>query len=85
MLLNYISDDPMNKLPKVFEIVEKLDRGKNYSAQIRVARDVLMDENSVWNGFIRDLYRDVDIKQLKKFVECFIINANLTRGNLPVL
>lgn len=82
MLLNYISDDPMNKLPKVFEIVEKLDRGKNYSAQIRVARDVLMDENSVWNGFIRDLYRDVDIKQLKKFVECFIINANLTRGEL---
>lgn len=27
MLLNYITDNPMQKLPKMFELAEKLDRG----------------------------------------------------------
>jgi MoaA/NifB/PqqE/SkfB family radical SAM enzyme len=77
LLLNYISNDPMEKLPKVFELVEKLDKDNLYASKIRVVRNVLLDENGVWSGFIRDLYKDVDVKILKKFVECFIINANL--------
>jgi uncharacterized Fe-S cluster-containing radical SAM superfamily protein len=77
LLLNYISDNPVDKLPKMFEIAEKLDRGNLHAAQIRALRNVLLDENNVWHGFVENLVRDVDTKLLQKFVECFIVNANL--------
>jgi len=70
----------MGKLPKMIEIAEKLDRGNLYSTQIRTVRNVLLDENNVWHTFVQNLVRDVDKKCLQKFVECFIINANLQRA-----
>lgn len=79
LLLSYILDNPMEKLPKMFEMAEKLDRGNLHATQIRVLRDVLMDKNSVWHSFVKNLFRDVDAKLLQKFVECFIVNANLER------
>lgn len=77
LLLNYVTDDPMEKLPKMFEIAEKLDRGNIHTTQINTLRKVLLDENSNWHTFAENLVRDVDPKLLKKFVECFIVNANL--------
>ena len=77
MLLNYVSDNPMQKLPKMFKIAEKLDRGHLYTKQISTMREVLLDENSVWHAFTENLFRDVDIKVIKKLVECFFVNANL--------
>jgi len=60
LLLSYILDNPMEKLPKMFEMAEKLDRGNLHATQIRVLRDVLMDKNSVWHSFVKNLFRDVD-------------------------
>jgi len=77
LLLSYVSDNPMDKLPKMFEIAEKLDRGNLHAPQIRTLRSVLLDENNVWHAFVKNLVRDVDTKLIQKFVECFIVNANL--------
>jgi len=77
LLLEYISDDPVEKLPKMFEIAEKLDRGNLHTTQINALRNVLLDENNVWHTFVQDLFQDVDTKLIQKFVECFIVNANL--------
>jgi len=77
LLLNYISDNPMEKLPKMFEIAEKLDRGNLYATQISVLRNILLDENNVWHTFVKNLFQEVDTKLLQKFLECFIINAVL--------
>jgi hypothetical protein len=33
MMLNYFSDNPMEKLPKIFEIAEKLDRGNLHTKE----------------------------------------------------
>ena len=76
-LLNYVSDNPMQKLPKMFKLAEKLDRGHLYTKQISTMREVLLDENNVWHTFAENLLRDVDIKVIKKLVECFFVNANL--------
>ncbi|NLH01069.1 MAG: radical SAM protein, partial [Clostridiales bacterium] len=76
-LLNYVSDNPMQKLPKMFKIAEKLDRGHLYTKQISTMREVLLDENSIWHAFTENLFRDVDVKVIKKLVECFFVNANL--------
>lgn len=76
LLLRYISQDPIKNLPKMFDIAEKLDRGKYFSTQINVMRKALLDENSVWHDFIVDLFENTDLKVLQKLVECFVINAN---------
>jgi len=76
MLLNYIVDDPLEKMPKIIELAEKLDRGNIHATQIKAVRDVLSDENNVWYTFVKNLVQEVDKKLIKKFVECFIINAN---------
>jgi len=77
MLLNYISENPIEKLPKMFEIAEKLDRGQRHSTQMNVLRKVLLDESSIWHTYAQNLVREVDTKLLQNFVKCFIVNANL--------
>jgi len=77
VLLNYLSDNPMEKLPKMFEIAEKLDKGNLHASQIRMTRNALLEENSVWHTFTKNMFRDVDPKLIKKLVECFIVNATL--------
>ncbi|NLY43684.1 MAG: radical SAM protein [Clostridiaceae bacterium] len=77
LLLNYISDNPMGRLPKMLEIAEKLDRGGLHSVQINALRNILLDENNIWHTFTENLVQEVDTKLLQKFVECFIVNANL--------
>ncbi len=76
MLLNYISDDPLEKLPKVIELAEKLDRDNFHATQINTVRNVLLDKNNVWHTFVENLFSEVDTKLIKKLVECFIFNAH---------
>ena len=49
LILDYISTDPMEKLPKMFDLAEKLDRGKNYTKEIRAMRDAVTDEENIWH------------------------------------
>ncbi|MGI6764873.1 MAG: radical SAM protein [Anaerovoracaceae bacterium] len=77
MLLNYITDNPVQKLPKMFELAEKLDRGNLHTHHIRTVRNVLLDEKNVWHIFVKKLFEEVDLKVIQKFIECFIVNANL--------
>jgi hypothetical protein len=80
LLLQYLSNNPMEKLPKMLSIAEKMDSDNLYASQIKTIREVLLDENSVWHGFAEDLFRDIDLKLLKKAMECFFVNANLAGG-----
>ncbi len=77
LLLNYVSNNPMEKIPIMFELAEKLDRGNLHAGQISTMRQILLDENSVWRTFVETVVREVDTKLLKKFVECFFVNSNL--------
>ncbi len=77
LLLNYVSNNPMEKMPVMFEIAEKLDRGHLHAGQISTMRQILLDENSVWRTFVETVVREVDTKLLKKVVECFFVNSNL--------
>jgi len=80
MLLNYISDDFLGKLPRILKLAEKLDRGNFHATQITTVRNVLLDESNVWHTFARNLVQEVDKKCIMKFVEGFIINTHLV-GN----
>jgi len=77
MLLNYIVDDPLGKLPKIIDLAEKVDRGHMHTSQLETVRKTVLDENNVWHTFVEKLVNEVDKKQIKKFVECFVINTHL--------
>lgn len=80
LLMRYLSDNPMEKLPKMFNIAEKLDRENLHAKHIEVMRTALLDETSNWYRLVDDLLREVDIKLLQKLVTSFVINANLERA-----
>jgi len=76
MLLNYVMEDPLGKLPRMLDLAEKLDKGDMHATQINGLRDVLLDENNVWHTFAEKLVEEVDRKLIKKLVECFFINTH---------
>jgi len=80
LMLSYVSDNPIENLPKMFKLAEMLDRGKRHAHQIRPLRSMLLDEDSVWRTYVEKLCKEVDTKCLQKLVECFFINANLKRA-----
>lgn len=77
LLLQYIADNPMKKLPGMLELAKKLDRGNIHENLIETLRQVLTDEKSVWHQFVKDLFRDVDTHVLQKLAECLLVNASL--------
>ena len=80
LLIRYLSNKPLEKLPKMFSLVERLDRGNLHTTQIQAAKKALLDEESNWRRLVENLFREVDTRVLRKAMECFIVNANLLGG-----
>lgn len=77
ILMRYLSNDPMSKLPWMFDVAEKLDRGHLYTSEIRKVREAVLDENNVWHQFVKKAFEEIDLRHLKKLVETFLINSIL--------
>jgi len=57
LAIKYLSEDPMNKLPKLFSLAEALDRGHQRTADIRRIRGFLEDENNNWHIYAKKTIR----------------------------
>jgi MoaA/NifB/PqqE/SkfB family radical SAM enzyme len=77
LLLSYVAKNPLERLPAMLDLAEKVDRSGQHSNMIDTLRDVLNEKDGVWYGFARSLFDEVDQKSLHKLMECFIINASL--------
>lgn len=77
LLLRYLANDPMQKLPAIFTLAEQLDRGQIHRNQIRELRTLLSDPQGVWYRFTENLFYGVNVRSLQKFTECFLLNASL--------
>ncbi len=80
LLLWYLSNNPMKKLPRIFALARKLDRGKLHARHIQVIEQALLDETSNWHLLVKKLFAEVDLGIIRKLAECFFINANLERA-----
>ena len=80
LLLRYLITDPIAKLPTILSLVEKLEKGHIYEAEIRAAREALADETGVWRKFAERLFDEVDRNSLQKMVEGLVINASMVGG-----
>lgn len=80
VLLRYLIEDPIAKLPTILSLAEKLEKGHIYEREIRGAREALADESGVWRRFAERLFREVDRHPLQKMVEGLLINGSLVGG-----
>ncbi|WP_187351006.1 radical SAM protein [Capillibacterium thermochitinicola] len=80
LLMGYLADKPMEKLPRMFSLAEKLDRRNLHASQIQAVKKALLDEGSNWRLLVENLFREVDLRLIQKLVESFIVNANLLGG-----
>ncbi|MBZ4670861.1 MAG: radical protein [Oscillospiraceae bacterium] len=77
LLLGYLSDKPMEKLPVMFSIAEKIDKEHLFEPQITAMKKALLEEDGNWRRLTEDLFNEVDLKVLQKLVSCFVVNENL--------
>ena len=77
LLLRYLSNNPMEKLPAIFTVAEQLDRDQIHAGQIKELRALLSDRQGMWYRFTENLFKEVNLHSLQKFVECFLLNASL--------
>ena len=48
LLLRYLSSKPMERLPGMLMVAEKLDRGQMHAGQIQGLRALLLEEDGIW-------------------------------------
>lgn len=77
-VLSYIDSDPETNIPKILKWVEKFDSEENYKEAYNTVREILADPEHVWTRYMKNLYRDFDVKVRKKIFENFVINATIT-------
>lgn len=73
--LSYLDSNPEENIPKLINVVDKLDVCRNFEKQIRVVRDSFNDKSGNWRMLINSLYADIDLKIRKKIFENFVINS----------
>lgn len=77
LALNYLSNDPMKKLPRLFTLAEALDRGHQRTEDIRRIRGFLLDKSNNWHIFAKKLAEEIEPHCLRKLMECFFVNSML--------
>ena len=70
-----IKEDPDKNLPKLLEIVEKVDKDNMWEQQYKFIEKVVKDPSNNWNHYIRNILEDIDEEILEKFLCNFIINS----------
>ena len=75
--LSYLDSNPEENIPKLINMVEKLDRNRDLTNQIRVIREGFGDKSGNWHALFERLYTDIDGGVRKKLFENFVINATV--------
>lgn len=73
----YIDKDPMNRLPKLVEIVDRFVPSGNLDDQLGAIKSVVTDTDNNWYKYIESIWDDVDPGVRKSIFENFVLNATL--------
>jgi MoaA/NifB/PqqE/SkfB family radical SAM enzyme len=76
-LLGYISKNPENNIPKMLDWLEKYGGEAAMPDQLAYVRRVLEDHDNKWYKYTMKMFHEIDPNCLKKFMECFVVNASL--------
>jgi MoaA/NifB/PqqE/SkfB family radical SAM enzyme len=77
LILTYLASNPMDRLPTMLDLAERLDRNNVYAAQIKTMRETMLNKDCVWHDFARNLFNEVDAQCIKKLAECFFVYGTI--------
>lgn len=79
VLLEYLSHNPMDRLPAMITLGHRLDRGHTHKQLLDTLETLLTNPQGIWYRFTETLFKEVTLHSLQKFVECFVCHASLDR------
>jgi len=71
--INYISGDPEKNMLKLLSLMESVNWDNN---QTKVFRDILENPADPWYRYIMDMWKDIDVEQIKVFFNTLALNAS---------
>ena len=80
---DYLDKDPVNRLPKMGEYMDKfIPEDSSLSVQLSAIRNILTDPENNWYRLILDIFTNVDPGVRRTVFETFVINATLKHGEI---
>lgn len=80
---DYLDKDPVNRLPKMGEYMDKfIPEDSSLSVQLSAIRNILTDPENNWYRLILDIFTNVNPGVRRTVFETFVINATLKHGEI---
>ncbi len=79
---NYVDKDPEKNVPKLLDWLEKNDKNKTLTNQVRTVRDAIQDKDNNWAQLVNSLFTDIDAHQRKMLVRGALINGSLIGSSI---
>ena len=73
--ISMVDSDPDKNIPRLVELVKKLDRDHVNKGEFEAIDAVIQDPNNNWYRFIKSLWSDIDDGSRRVLFENFVINA----------
>ncbi len=74
---NYLEKDPINNIPKIIDLAEKLNTKEENKKTIQLFREITSDPNNSWNKFIHRALNELNPNVKYKFIVNYLINAGV--------
>ena len=74
---NYLEKDPINNLPKIIDLAEKLNTKEANKKTIQLFREIVSDPDNSWNKFIHRALKELNPNVKYKFIVNYLINAGI--------
>ena len=74
---NYLEKDPINNIPKIIDLAEKLNTKEENKKTIQLFRGIISDPENSWNKFIHRALKELNPNVKYKFIVNYLINAGI--------
>lgn len=74
----YLDSNPEKNVPKLLNLMGKLDRDDSLKVQLESVRKVIKDRDNNWYQLILSIWNDIDAGVRKAFFQNFVINEVVT-------
>ena len=81
-LYDYLDKDPEKNIPKIIDMIEKVDKKGILSKELKVIKPYLTDPDNNWYKLVMSLFTDIDPEVRKATFRNFLINATMIGGEL---
>ncbi len=78
----YLEKDPVENLPKLWELAVKLDQDHALEKQLAGVGSYLTDPECNWFRYITRIFRDIDTDVVQTLFTNFVVNSNMLRKPL---